>query len=205
LLLLDEPLAALDIGLRERILPYLSRVRDEFRIPMIYVTHNLTEVLTLADWVLMIHQGKLVTQGVPREAFRSTQAITQIPEEQLENVFTVTYVESDSEAGRSRVALPSGQEVFIPYIQKPASHPIQIGISADDILVATQRPEQISAGNVVPGTIRRIDSLDGQAVITVYAGDEFCVRLTMSAVKRLELAEERPVFLVMKVRSFHLL
>jgi molybdate transport system ATP-binding protein len=50
LLLLDEPLAALDIGLKERILPYLARVRDEFGIPMIYVTHNVTEVLTLADW-----------------------------------------------------------------------------------------------------------------------------------------------------------
>ena len=54
LLLLDEPLAALDVGLRERILPYLARVRDEFTIPMIYVTHNVTEVLTLADWVLVI-------------------------------------------------------------------------------------------------------------------------------------------------------
>ena len=64
LLLLDEPLAALDIGLKERILPYLTRVRDEFAIPMIYVTHNLTEVLTLAEWVLMIRQGRLIAQGV---------------------------------------------------------------------------------------------------------------------------------------------
>jgi molybdate transport system ATP-binding protein len=71
LLLLDEPLAALDIGLKERILPYLGRVRDEFAIPMIYVTHNLTEVLTLADWVLMIRQGKLVAQGVPKQALNS--------------------------------------------------------------------------------------------------------------------------------------
>jgi molybdate transport system ATP-binding protein len=205
LLLLDEPLAALDIGLRERILPYLGRVRDEFQIPMIYVTHNLTEVLTLADWVLMIQQGRLITQGIPREAFRSTQAITQIPEEQLENVFTVTYIASDPEAGRTKVALASGQDLFIPCIQKPASQFIQIRISADDILVATQRPEQISAGNVVPGTIRRIDLLDGQAVITVYAGDEFCVRLTASAVKRLRLVEQSPIFLVMKVRSFHVL
>src|SRR5204863_9826859 len=88
LLLLDEPLAALDIGLKEKILPYLGRVRDEFQIPMIYVTHNLSEVLTLADWVLMIQQGRLITQGVPREALRSTRAIMQIPEDQLENILT---------------------------------------------------------------------------------------------------------------------
>ena len=79
LLLLDEPLAALDIGLKEKILPYLGRVRDEFQIPMIYVTHNLTEVLTLADWVLMIKQGKLITQGIPKQVLRSSHAILQIP------------------------------------------------------------------------------------------------------------------------------
>ena len=202
LLLLDEPLAALDVGLKERILPYLGRVRDEFSIPMIYVTHNLTEVLTLADWVLMIRQGKLVAQGIPREVLRSTQAIMQIPEEQFENVFTVTFVESDSRAGRTKVRLESGQELFIPYVSEPANPLLQIRISAEDILVGTQRPEGISAGNVLPGVVRRIELLDGQAMITVFAGDEFYVRLTASAVGRLQLVEQAPVFLIMKTRSF---
>jgi molybdate transport system ATP-binding protein len=202
LLLLDEPLAALDIGLRERILPYLARVRDEFKIPMIYVTHNLTEVLTLADWVLMIRQGRLITQGVPREALRSMHAIMQLPEDQFQNVFTVTFVESDPEAGRTKVRLQAGQELFIPYLPRPGNHTIQIRISADDILVAIKRPEGISAGNVLPGTVRRIDTIDGQAMVTVAAGDEFYARLTVSAVKRLGLVEETPVFLIMKTRSF---
>jgi molybdate transport system ATP-binding protein len=202
LLLLDEPLASLDIGLKERILPYLTRVRDEFKIPMIYVTHNLTEVLTLADWVLMIRQGRLVTQGVPKEALRSMHAIMQLPEEQLENVFTVTFVESDPEAGRTKVRLQAGQELFIPYLPRPGNHTIQIRISADDILVAIKRPEGISAGNVLPGTVRQIDTIDGQAMVTVAAGDDFYARLTVSAVKRLGLVEETLVFLIMKTRSF---
>lgn len=202
LLLLDEPLASLDIGLKERILPYLARVRDEFEIPMIYVTHSLTEVLTLADWVLMIRQGQLVTQGVPNEVLRSSHAILQIPEEQFENVFTVTLVESEPEAGRTKVRLPAGQELFIPHLQTPTSRTIQIRISADDILVAIKRPEGISAGNVLPGTVKRIDEIDGQAMVKVAAGDEFYARLTASAIKRLGLVEGNPVFLVMKTRSF---
>jgi molybdate transport system ATP-binding protein len=202
LLLLDEPLASLDIGLKEKILPYLARVRDEFKIPMIYVTHNLTEVLILADWVLMIRQGRLVTQGVPKEALRSMHAIMQLPEEQFENVFTVTFVESDPEAGRTKVRLQAGQELFIPYLPRPGSHTVQIRISADDILVAIKRPEGISAGNVLPGTVRRIDRIDGQAMVTVAAGDDFYARLTVSAVKRLGLVEKTPVFLIMKTRSF---
>ena len=202
LLLLDEPLASLDIGLKEKILPYLARVRDEFKIPMIYVTHNLTEVLTLADWVLMIQLGRLVTQGVPKEALRSMHAIMQLPEDQFENVFTVTFVESDPEAGRTKVRLQAGQELFIPYLPRPGNDTIQIRISADDILVAIKRPEGISAGNVLPGAVRRIDVIDGQAMVTVAAGDEFYARLTASAVKRLDLVEETPVFLIMKTRSF---
>jgi molybdate transport system ATP-binding protein len=205
LLLLDEPLAALDIALRERILPYLGRVRDEFGIPMIYVTHNLTEVLTLADWVLMIRQGELVTQGVPRQALRSSHAILQVSEEQFENVFTVILVESDARAGRSKVRLQSGEELFIPHLPQPPNHPLQVRISADDIIIATREPEGISAGNVLPGRIRTIDSLDGQAMLTVLAGEEFYVRLTAAAVSRLGLREDGRVFLIMKTRSFRLI
>jgi molybdate transport system ATP-binding protein len=164
LLLLDEPLAALDIGLK-----------------------------------------RLVTQGVPKEALRSTSAIMQLPEEQFENVLTVTFVESDPEACRTKVRLQGGQELFIPYLQRPESGTIQIRIGADDILVATKSPEGISAGNVLPGTVRRIDAMDGQAMVTVEAGDEFYARITASAVKRLGLLEETPVFLIMKTRSFRCL
>lgn len=205
LLLLDEPLAALDVALKERILPYLGRVRDEFGIPMIYVTHNLTEVLTLADWVLMIKQGELVTQGVPKQALRSSHAILQVSEGQFENVFTVSFMESNRAAGTTQVRLTSGTELLIPYLERPANPNVLIRVSADDILVATERPNAISAANVLLGTIRKIESLDGEAMLTVLAGDEFFVSLTSSAVARLGLKENTPVFLIIKTRSFRVL
>ncbi|MGH7824092.1 MAG: molybdenum ABC transporter ATP-binding protein [Candidatus Binatia bacterium] len=202
LLLLDEPLAALDIGLKERILPYLGRVRDEFQIPMIYVTHNLTEVLTLADWVLMVRLGRLVAQGVPRDVLRSTAALKELEEDPIENVFNVTWIECNPHEGTSRVRFESGQEVVVRYVPQPSSRTIQIQVSADDILVATRRPEAISAANVLSGTVRQLESVDGQTLLTVDAGDLFCVRLTHAAVDRLGLTEESPVFLIIKTRSF---
>ncbi len=69
LLLLDEPLAGLDAPLRDRLLPYLARVRDEFAIPMIYVTHSPDEVLALCDDVVILCQGKIETRGAPAELF----------------------------------------------------------------------------------------------------------------------------------------
>ena len=205
LLLMDEPLASLDITLKEKILPYLARVRDEFEIPIIYVTHSLAEVLTLADWVLMIKQGQLVTQGVPKEALRSSHAILEIPEEQFENVFSVTLVDSDADAGRSKVKLQTGEELFIPYLAQSPRPLFQIRISADDIIVATQNPEGTSAGNVLPGIIRRIEMREGQAMLMVLAGEEFYVKVTAAAVKKLGLVVDCPVFLIMKARSFRLL
>jgi molybdate transport system ATP-binding protein len=69
LLLLDEPLAGLDAPLRERLLPYLARVRDEFAIPMIYVTHSPDEVIALCDDVVILAQGIIEKRGVPAELF----------------------------------------------------------------------------------------------------------------------------------------
>jgi len=202
LLLLDEPLAALDISLKEKILPYLGRVRDEFGLPMIYVTHNLTEVLTLADWVLMIQQGKLVSQGVPKEALRSGNTLSQLTDDEFENVFTVNFTGSNRNAGTTQVRLASGAEMVIPYLPPPTHPTFLIRVSADDIIVATELPKGISAGNVLAGTIRKIESLDGDVMLTIIAGDEFFVRLTASAVIRLGLKEETPVFLIIKTRSF---
>ncbi len=205
LLLLDEPLAALDIGLKERILPYLARVRDEFGIPMIYVTHNVTEVLTLADWVLVIRDGRLVAQGAPKETLTSSRAVTEIPDEQLENVFKATFIDSDKAAGQSRVRLASGTELFIPYMTEPDRPTFQIRVSADDILIATQRPEGISAANILPGTVRAIEMIDGEALVGVDAGEDFCVRVTSGAVARLALSAGAAAFLVIKTRSFRVL
>ncbi len=205
LLLLDEPLAALDIGLKEKILPYLGRVRDEFRLPIIYVTHNMTEVLTLADWVLMIRQGRLIAQGVPKELFHSTTTISSMDENEIENVFTVRMLESDRAGGRSKVRTEKGLELYIPYLRESADLFFQVRLSADDILIGTQPPEGLSAGNIIPGKVRHIESLAEQAVLMVEAGDIFYVRLTPAAVARLDLREESPVFLIIKARSFRLL
>lgn len=201
LLLLDEPLASLDIGMKERIIPYLRRVRDEFGIPMIYVSHNSTEVLSLADWVVMIKRGRVLTQGIPREVLMSGRILSDLEESQVENVFSVSLLESDSRGGWSRVELESGRELFIPFTAGPVGRPLQIGIRGDDIVVATRSPEAISAANVLPGLVRQIETTEGKAILKIEAGDVFFVRLTSAAAERLNLSAGAKVFLVIKTRS----
>lgn len=201
LLLLDEPLASLDISLKERIIPYLRRVRDELAIPMIYVSHNPTEVLSLADWVVMIKAGKMVAQGVPREMLASRWALSGLEENQVENILDAHLVDSDPEAGTTRVRLESGQELFVPYVDKPVNSFLQIRIRGDDIIVATKRPDGISAGNILPGRTTRIETVAGQSILRVEAGGIFSVRLTAAALTRLHLVEGCEVFLIIKTRA----
>lgn len=79
LLLLDEPLAGLDADLKERILPYLQRVRDEFRLPMLLVTHSAAEVMALCDEAVILERGRVLRQGPPGELFVRTGAPVWIP------------------------------------------------------------------------------------------------------------------------------
>jgi molybdate transport system ATP-binding protein len=201
LLLLDEPLASLDIGLKERIIPYLRRVRDEFAIPMIYVTHDPTEVLALADWVILLREGRVVTHGVPHEVLASPYALADPEEGDIENVFDARVLESAIKGGRSRVRLESGRELLISYTDRPINAALQIRINGDDIILATQRPQGISAANVLSGKIRSMETSNGQSILRVEAGEVFHVRLTVAAVNELDLAKDREVFLIIKARS----
>jgi molybdate transport system ATP-binding protein len=201
LLLLDEPLAALDVGLKERILPYLRRVRDEFAIPMLYVTHDVSEVFALADWVIMIREGKVIEQGVPRAILPSLWLAADPEQSQVENIFDAVWIDADPNGGRTRVRLECGREIFIPYMARPKESSLQVRIRGDDILLATQLPAGISAGNVIDGVIRDIEIVEGQAIIKVDAAVIFTVRLTMGAVRALGLAKGQNVFLIIKTRS----
>jgi molybdate transport system ATP-binding protein len=70
LLLLDEPLASLDSGLKSKVIPYFHRIRDEFRVPMLYVTHDADEVIALCHEVLLLKRGQIVSRGAPETIFR---------------------------------------------------------------------------------------------------------------------------------------
>jgi molybdate transport system ATP-binding protein len=201
LLLLDEPLASLDIRLKEKIIPYLRRVRDEFALPILYVTHDPVEALALADWVIAIRWGKMVSQGIPREVLSSRPVFRDLEEDSVENVFTVRLLDFNPVTGRSRTVLDSGQEVIVPYSAGALGRLLQVRVRGDDILLATERPAAISAGNVLSGVINAIETLNGQSILKVNAGAIFSVRLTAGAVANLNLAAGQEVFLIFKVRS----
>jgi molybdate transport system ATP-binding protein len=182
LLLLDEPLAALDVALRERILPYLLLIRDEWQIPMLYVTHNVGEALLLADRVLLLRDGAIEAEGRPLDLL-ATPAFARAAEEGIENLFPGRIEAHDERAGTTRVAVADGLAISIPLaLARPIGAAVTLAIRAEDVLVATALPSGLSARNVYAARV----------VAAERAGADFTLRLETDAPATAWLARLTP-------------
>lgn len=206
LLLLDEPLAALDVGLKERILPYLQRVRDRYRIPALVVSHDIFEVVTLCDEVVVIERGRIVGRGAPRAVLTRPGAEGEFFRSRFENVLDVRITAQEPEDGTTRVETLGGLELVIPYEphrQDTLSTRTLVGIFAEDILVSRQPPIGLSARNVFAGVVEAVDESGGVAMVRVASPEPIYVKLTRRAVSQLEIKASTPVHLIVKTHSVH--
>jgi molybdate transport system ATP-binding protein len=208
LLLLDEPLAALDVTLRERVLPYLLRVRDEWRVPVLYVTHNAGEALAVASHLLLLRDGRVEAQGVPLDLL-ATAGFRREAEAGLENLRVGTVSAHDETGGITRIALREGGEIAAAGGRDRAlGSPVTVSVRAEDVLVATARPAGLSARNVyecrIVALVRTGDDLTLRCA-ALDGGTPWLVRVTPSAVAALGLATGAAVWLAVKSHSVRLL
>ena len=196
LLLLDEPLAAVDQPLRERILVSLRRIRDRERVPMLYVTHQPFEALALAHDCLVLRDGVVVGHGAPDDVLHETTA---------ENVFEVRDPRHEPAKGITRVRTANGLELVLSHEQvAEAEFPLVVRISGEEIMLFAEEPRGISSRNVLRGTIETMRIDEGVARLIVRAGERFHVRLTRDAVDELRLAEGSQVWLALRSRAFRI-
>ena len=205
LLLLDEPLAALDAGLKGRILPYLRRVQDAFHVPMIYVTHDAADVMTLCDEAIVLDQGKVISQGPASKIISARPVIQRFFGETLENVIEGVVEAHYPAKGATHVRVGDGLALWVPYAggRIAVDNTVRLGIAAEDILVSPEMPPGISARNVFKGQIRDIERFETFALLRIWAGAPFVVRLTLDAVEHLKLQEGQDIYLIVKSHSIH--
>lgn len=195
LLLLDEPLAALDESLRSRVLSFLRRVREQERVPMLYVTHHSYEAMAIASECLVLDRGAVVASGAPGKVLHGA----------AENVFEVDEPEHDPAGGTTRVRNREGVRISLPHDQvRSASFPLVVRISGDDIMLFAEEPRSISSRNVLAGTIEAIDHADGVSLLLVNTPTPFRVRLTRAAVDELRLRVGAKVWLALRTRAFRI-
>jgi molybdate transport system ATP-binding protein len=208
LLLLDEPLGALDPGLRERILPYLLAIRSGWKIPILYVTHNVGEALALAEQGILIRDGRVEAQGAPVDLLASPTLLRETAG--IENLFPGSVVTHDPEGGVTVVEMVGGPTVSIPLVRERAvGSAVTLAIPAEDILVATEAPRGLSARNVYEALIAGLERTGDDVTLrcrvgTAPSGRDWIVRITPSAVASLRLQPELAVFLLVKSHSVRL-
>jgi molybdate transport system ATP-binding protein len=202
LILMDEPLASLDDARKAEILPYIERLRDETKIPIVYVSHSIAEVARLATDIVVLSDGNVVASG-------STDTILSrldlLPEDERSEAGTVIELEvtgQDEEAELS-ILHSRGGTWRLPKIAAQCGDRVRVRIRARDILIATERPHGLSAINVLPVQVVEIAGSGAEAYVRLDCGGDILVaRVTRHSAAALGLAPGRDVFAVVKAVTF---
>jgi molybdate transport system ATP-binding protein len=211
LLLLDEPLSALDLRLKTLLLDALFDWQRERGVPMLYVTHDRSEAFTLARRVLVIEHGRVVADGPPHAVFDAPVSREQAALSGYENIFAAVVEEAHPALGTMTCRIADSSLLLeAPLARRSEGEGACLALRAGDILVATSRPSGISARNVLAGRIRLIEDRDGMAELRVLCGEEgrevdFCVHVTRGALRDLELQAGQSVWLIVKTHSIQFL
>jgi len=207
-LLLDEPLAALDSATKTKIIDDLRDWNRSHRIPILYVTHSREEVFALGEQVLVLDAGRIVAQGTPHEVISAPQQETVAQLVGFENVFDAVVEAVRPERGTMTCSIAGdGGPVLLetPLVRGGVGASLRVGIRAGDILLATSPPVGLSARNVIPGRITALVQRDVIVSARVKYRIEMEVHLTLAARDSLRLAQGCEVWLVIKTHSCHLM
>jgi molybdate transport system ATP-binding protein len=205
-LLLDEPMTALDRNTKSRILDDLSRWNERHAVPILYVTHEREEVYALGDRVLVLEAGKVVADGTPHDVLSRPQLESIALLAGFENIFDCVVVSTHPDQGTMTCRIKESNvtlEVSLTRIE--TGRPIRVGIRAGDILLASSQPRDLSARNVISGRIKSLQQRDITVIAEIDCGAMFTVHLTPGACQALQLECGKPVWLVLKTYSCHVL
>ncbi|MBF7954927.1 molybdenum ABC transporter ATP-binding protein ModC [Rahnella victoriana] len=189
ILLMDEPLAALDIPRKRELMPYLERLAQEVSIPILYVTHSLDEILRLAEKVLVLDAGKVLAMGTLEEVWASNVMRPWLPKEEQSSVLNVSVLEHHPRYEMTALAI-GDQRLWISKVDEEPGTALRIRVNATDVsLVLQPTANNSSIRNVLPAKVLECLDVGNQvevklamadhiiwARITPWARDELMIR-----------------------------
>lgn len=199
LLLMDEPLSALDHQSKQEIMAYLKQIYRELAIPVIYVSHLLSEVLHLADYLVVFEQGKNVGEGPLQTVLTDLKA----PLAQLENAASVLLAQvraHDATYHLSQLGL-AGSTLWVSLIDSPPGTQIRLSVQAQDVNITVSEPHNTSISNILHATIQEICPLGNallNLVLALVDGQLLLARITRYSCQQLGLQVGLPVFAQIK-------
>jgi molybdate transport system ATP-binding protein len=203
LLLLDEPLASLDLKLKMRIIPYLARIRDEFHTPMLYVTHDRFETLALADQMVVLVNGKIEQTGSVQEVFSRPSNLAVAGLLAVETILPGRIVKMANEL----VTVAAGSTLLFAAAQNlPANTGgVYVCIRAEDVILLKGGDSPSSARNRLPAVVKSV-TRDGPLMrVELDGGFALTALLTKQACEELALQPGNQVVALVKAQHIHLI
>ncbi len=205
-LLLDEPLTALDAVTKARIVDDLREWNQRHAVPILYVTHDRQEVFGLGERMLVLEKGRVIAQGLPQEVLQRPHLESVAQLAGFENTFDCQTVSEHPEQGTMTCRIAgSTVELEVPLTRMDRGKGLRVGIRAGDILLASGPPQGLSARNVIAGKIASLEQRDVTVIADVDCGARFVVHVTPGARQSLGLQPGAAVWLVVKTYSCHVL
>jgi len=202
LLLLDEPLSALDEPVKLDIIRDLKELNRGLRLPVLYVTHSRDEAVSLGERALIYEGGRVVAEGAPLEVFGAPVKASVARLAGVENVFEGTVLERDEAAGTMRVGLGGGAcRVEVPLGRHAPGARVCVAVRSGDIMLAREEPRGLSARNLLAGRVARVELRAEQTLVHVAAGVNWVAGVTRHSLQELQLDIGRPVWLAFKTYS----
>jgi molybdate transport system ATP-binding protein len=198
LLILDEPLAALDAARKAEILPWLERLRDEAALPMIYVTHAIDEVARLADSIVLLREGRVAAEGAAFDLLPDLEFANLAGTMPLGAVLPAS-VAAHHDDGLTELAFDGGP-LFVPRIDVAVGARLRVRLRAEDVMLARVVPGAISANNVLSAMVAAVRVADeSHADVQLLSGSAKIVsRITRASFQRLEIRPGMAIFAIVK-------
>ncbi|MFB9263716.1 molybdenum ABC transporter ATP-binding protein [Bradyrhizobium erythrophlei] len=204
LLLMDEPLASLDDARKAEILPYLERLYDETKVPIIYVSHSVPEVARLASTMVVMTDGRVIATGPTAEIMARLDLVPFTNLVEAGAVLEAEILEHDEHFGLTALGLCGGR-LWVPRLNgRILGTKVRVHIRARDVMISTRRPEGLSALNVLRGVVAELGPQRGPILDLRLdcGGQAILARLTQRSVETLNLSQGVPVYAVIKTVGF---
>ena len=201
IMLLDEPLSALDLQRKAEIIPYVERLTGDFGVPVLYVTHNVDEVTRLASSMVLLAKGRVAAMGGVADILERVELWPITGRLEAGSVL-------EAIAGKTRDGMTSldlqGETLRVPAIGVAAGKPVHLRVQARDVAVACERPERLSIRNVLPAIVVNMEFTESPFVelLLDVNGQHLRSRVTREAVEDLGLRVGQPVFALVKSVAF---
>jgi molybdate transport system ATP-binding protein len=202
LLLMDEPLASLDVLRQSEVLRYIEQLRDDLRIPIVYVSHAVGEITRLADTVVLLADGKALAYGPVDEVMGRIDLRPHTGRYESGSVIETVVASHDLTYGLTKLRFDGG-ELIVPNVEALGGERVRVRIRARDVSLATTRPAGLSVLNVLPASLVAISASEGPIVeVQLQIGQAtLLARITRKSLRELALRDGQRVYALIKAVS----